>query len=526
MEVSAVCALVGVLVVAVVVALAHLIPAVQHGDAALSKHPGVEHQITPHSPGLGHGIAGGLQPAQGGGGATQPGVPQPGVVVVQLAPADAAGPLASEPLVQISLVGYLVSAEAGVEPGVVQAPADVIVAAQVVEEQKLLGQSAHGVQLAAQQGYIAGGQGVPGGSHGGDVVEHVTLGFFGAPEVGYHLGRLHDHLPQQQHAGADNFAGQSHQPHHSVHHGQVAATGAQLLPDVGHSIQPNDVNAPVGQVQQILSHVVHDHGVCIVQVPLIGVEGGHHHLLAILQPGEVAGGCGGEHLGHRLLIPVGNVPVVVEEVALPVARLPCPGLFGPLVVLAGVVHHKVQAQAGALGSAGISQSLQVLHGAQLGLHRAEVRHGIAAVAAPFGAQQQRHQVQVVHSTLVEVAQLLLHPLEGTAESVGVQHHAYKVLGLKPLWVLLPLGILLVQGLFPAQEHPVQHGHKVLIGLLVVGVDGIVQCPQLLLALVQTALEDTLVCNPSRRDGCSSDVFLHHSRGAASLGSHRVVLLFV
>ena len=205
--------------------------------------------------------------------------------------------------------------------------------------------------------------------------------------------------------------------------GQVAAGGAQFLPDVGHRVQPDDINAPVGQVEQVFRHVVEHHGVGVVQVPLVGVEVGHHHLLAVLQPGEAARRRGGEYLGHRLLELVGNVPVVIEEVAVPVARHTRPGLLGPLVVLAGVVHHKVQAEAHPLRPAGVGQVLQVLHGAQFRLHRAEIRHGVAAVAAALGALQQRHQVQVVDAALLDVGQLLLHTLQGAGKSTRIHHHA-------------------------------------------------------------------------------------------------------
>src|SRR5699024_12714107 len=49
----------------------------------------------------------------------------------------------------------------------------------------------------------------------------------------------------------------------------------------------------------VARHLVEDHRVCVIQVPLIGVKGGHHHLPAVGQPGEVARRGGGEYLRAR-----------------------------------------------------------------------------------------------------------------------------------------------------------------------------------------------------------------------------------
>ena len=361
-------------------------------------------------------------------------------------------------------------------------------AAQVVQEQKVPGQGAHGVHLVAQQGYVPGGQSVPGGGHGGHVVEHVALGLFRGSEVGDHLGRLHDHLAQQQHAGADDLAHHAHHAHQGVDLGEVAAGGAQLLPDVGDRVQTDHINASVGEVQKVFRHVVEDHGVGVVQVPLVGIEVGHDHLLAVIQPGKAAGGSSGEHLGDRLLKFTGNIPVVVEEVALPVARLSGTGLAGPLVVLTGVVHHKVQAQADVLLPAGVGQRLQVLHGPQLGLDPAEVGHGVAAVAAALGALQQGHQVQIVDAALLNVRQFLFHTLQGAGKGVGVEHHAQQIPAAVPVGIVFPALVLQSQGVLALGPAAAEHLDKVVKGGHIAVVELAVEPLELVIAAVQTALE--------------------------------------
>ena len=463
-NVAAVIPALGVLMVGVVVQLTHLVAAVQHGDAALNEHPCVQHQIAGDCALQLEGVllvVCSLHAAQGCGGAAEAGVAKARVVVVQLAPAVAAGPLAGEPVIQVFLVCNLVRAKAAAQPGVIQTPADVIMAAQVVEEQKLPGQSAYGVHLMAQQRNVAGGQCVPGGGHGGHIVEHVALGLFRGAEVGDHLGRLHNHLTQQQNTGADDLTHNAHHANQGVDLRQVAAAGAQLLPDIGNSIQTDHINAPVGEVKQVFRHVVEDHRICIVQVPLVGVEGGHNHLIAVRQPGEAAGSGGGEHLRNGFLKLVGNVPVVVEEIPFPVAGLTGTGFFGPLMILAGMIHYKVQAQAHALGTAGIRQGFQVFHGTQLRLDTAEIRHGIAAVAPTLRAFQQGHQMQVVNAALLQIGQLFLHAFQGAGKSAGIEHHAQQLPLAVPVGIGLAARVLSAQILFPLVPAAAEHAQKVI-----------------------------------------------------------------
>src|SRR5699024_8443573 len=108
-------------------------------------------------------------------------------------------------IVQVLFVRDLLHPEPGQEI-VVKAPADVVVAAQVVLEGAVLGQTGQDVQLTAEQGGVGGGHRVPGGAHGGDIVQHMALWFVGGAKVGGDPGRLHHHFAQQQGAGADALA--------------------------------------------------------------------------------------------------------------------------------------------------------------------------------------------------------------------------------------------------------------------------------------------------------------------------------
>src|SRR5699024_8752787 len=305
----------------------------------LEQHHGVQAQVEPDGGVLGLRGGGHFQAAHAGGGAAEAGIAGGGVVVVQLAPADAALGAPLEEVVQVLLVGHFLHAP-GAQGVVVQAPADVVVAAQVIQKDILFGQAVDAVQLLAQQAGVPGGYRVPGGAHGGHIVQKVALGFVYRAEVGDHLDRLHDHFAQQDDAGADDLADHPHHPHDGVDPGQVAAAGAQFLPDIGHRVDADDVHAAVGEVQKVVHHLVEHAGVGVVQIPLVGVEGGHDPA-AVGQLGEVARRGGGEHLGAGLFVLGGDVVVVEEEVPAHVLAVAGQGPAGPLVVAAGVVHDKV-----------------------------------------------------------------------------------------------------------------------------------------------------------------------------------------
>ena len=125
-------------------------------------------------------------------------------------------------------------------------------------------QSEHLIQLLPQESGVTGGHGVPGGGHGGDVVEHVALGLLHGAEVGHHLARLHDHLAQQQHAGAYDFPNHAHHADDGVHLLEVPAGGAQLLPDVRHRIDADNIDTPVGEVEEIGHHLIEHPGIAVV----------------------------------------------------------------------------------------------------------------------------------------------------------------------------------------------------------------------------------------------------------------------
>ena len=169
----------------------------------------------------------------------------------------------------------------------------------------------------------------------------MAFRLFRGAEVCRQLLGCHDHLALEDDRRADAFQHHAEHPHDGVHLRQIAAGGAQLLPDVGHGVNAEHLYTQISQVQDALGHV-HEHGrVCIIQIPLIIVESSQHPLVHLLAPGKVAG-CGvGEHLRHGLLVLVGDGAVIVAVI---IRLIGCISGFcrhGPTVGAGGVVHDEI-----------------------------------------------------------------------------------------------------------------------------------------------------------------------------------------
>ena len=121
-----------------------------------------------------------------------------------------------------------------------------------------------GIQLGFQQPDVPAGKGTPQVDHGGYVVEHMAFRLFRGAEVGGKLLGSHDHLALEHDRRADAFQHHTEHPHDGVHLRQIAAGGAQLLPDVGHGVNTEHLYAEVGKMQDALGHVHEHRRVCVV----------------------------------------------------------------------------------------------------------------------------------------------------------------------------------------------------------------------------------------------------------------------
>ena len=439
-EVAAVFALDGIIVIVIVVLLADLVTAVEYRDTALYEHEGMQHQIQADGAvqlPVVLLIFRGLDTAEGSCRAAESGIAQTGIIVVELAAAVATEiAQAAQIIVQIFLVGHLFDAEL-FEVLIIQAPADIIMAAQIVQEGILLGQLEYGIHLMAQKTYVLGGDSMPEAGHGRYVVEHVALRLLNSSEIRNDFLGLHNDFTQKQGAGTYDIGRHVHQPDQGVYLRQVTAVGAQFLPDIRSRVQTDNVDAVIAEVEHIRCHIVENSRIRVVQIPLIGIEGRHDDFAGLLAPGEVSGGCGGEDLGYGLLELIGDIPVIIEEVPVLIFLLAGAGAFCPLMIFTGVVHNEINADAHAQVVAFVAQGRQILHGAQLGLDLAEVGNGIAAVASVLGALQQRHQVEIVDAAFLDIVKMLPDALQVAREAVGIHEHAQHLISLIPVRHQLP-----------------------------------------------------------------------------------------
>ena len=241
-----------------------------------------------------------------------------------------------------------------------------------------------GIQLRLQQPGIPAGKGAPQVDHGGHVVEHVAFRFFRGAEVRRQLLGSHDHLALEDDRRADAFQYHAQHPHDGVHLRQIAAGGAQLLPDVGHGVNAEHFHTQIGEVQNALGHVHEHRRVGVVQVPLVVVEGGQHPLVHLLTPCKVAGGGVGEHLRNGLFVLVGDGAVLVEVVIGLKPRVARLCRHRPAVGAGGVVHNKIQTQADAGFPQFTGQVFQILVGAKGRVYGVEILHCIAAIVWGWG----------------------------------------------------------------------------------------------------------------------------------------------
>ena len=384
-----------------------------------------------------------LDAAQAGGGAAAAGVAAGRIVVVQLAHRPAAGDRTLVEVVQELLVAERVDAEPPLLR-LVQTPADVVMAAQVVDEPAVLRQGVQRVDLRLEQTGVAVGERAPQVDHRGDIVQHVAFGVFRGAEVGGELLGGHHHLAFEDHGRADAFEGDAQHADDGVHLRQVAAGGAQLLPDVGHGVDAQHLHAQVRQVQRAGQHGHQHLGVAVVEVPLERVEGGQHPLVHLVAPAEVAGRGVREDLRGGPLVFVGDRAIVVAEVVVLVFGVSGLGLHGPFVGGGGVVHHEVEAQADAGLAQFLGQGGQVGVGAERGVHGVEVLDRVAAVVLRVRHLEQRHQVQVGQVLLLQVGDAVGELAQAAGEQVGVHGHAEHRAALVPVGVGLALLVELLQ----------------------------------------------------------------------------------
>ena len=260
-------------------------------------------------------------------------------------------------------------------------PANVIVAAHVGGPGGVLGNLSHAVKGVGHQPRFTGGNTAPQHHHQLVVIRQLAFYSFGVTgtEIGHKVFRGHNCFSLEHHGGR-RYADEGPQCREQlVHLGLVLAVGAEALPQEGHRVEPHDVNALVGEVEDDAEHRFEHSRVAVVEIPLELIERGPHPGLLLGQPGEVAGLERGEDLSQGFFVLVRLNPVRKQKVEIAILRIPGKGGLRPGVFFGRVVHDQVDAQADAALVQCTGELLEVVHGAESSIDFFVRRNRVAAV---------------------------------------------------------------------------------------------------------------------------------------------------
>ena len=485
-QITAVIALDRVIVIGIIIFLTDLVTAVEDRDAGLREQECVQHHVEldrfPELP-LVLLILGRLDTAEGCGRSAETRITEARIIVVELAAGIASPVSALQVIIDILLVRNLLDPEL-LQELEIKSPADIVVAAQIIQEHELLRQREYIVQRLAKKSDVLGRHRIPGRAHGRRVVEHMAFRLVHCSEIGGQLGGLHNDLAEKQSARADDFRSHAHQSHERVDLRQIAVIRAELLPDIRDSIQTDNIDAVIAEIQHIRRHVIEHDRIAVIEVPLIRIEHRHDRLTDLCAPGEVAGGSRREYLRDRLLKFIGDRPVIIEEISVLILLLARAGTLRPLMILARVVHDKVEADAESLLMAVLREIIEIFHRAELRLDLSEIRDRVTAVAPVLRALEKRHQMNEIRAAFLNIIKVLMHAFQVPGKAVRVNDHAEHIISLIPVRHERSRVVPLLEERISVCIILMQHGYKIIKRLLVIMIELAVQPFHLIIMYLQ------------------------------------------
>ena len=297
-DVTGIWCFIRVILVRIIVHLTNLIPAVKNRNSRLHKHIGMKHHI--HLDCLFHSLfimleSSLLHTTHRSSCSAESCISCNRILIVKNTSAVALSCIALEIIIQVFLMRAFLDSFL-TKSCIIQPPANVIMTAQIIEENVILRKSIYNIQLFLQKTYIPCGNCMPGGSHCGNIVKHMALWFLHRSEIRNHLFRLHNNLSKEKDSRTHDLADKTHHPDNGMHLGKVSAGGVQ------NSINTEDIDSLVCQKQEIVHHLIKYPWVSVIQVPLIRVKGCHYIVSDFRQPGKIARCCCRKNLRHCFLI--------------------------------------------------------------------------------------------------------------------------------------------------------------------------------------------------------------------------------
>ena len=436
-DIAGICSLIRILFIGIIIETSDFIGAVKHRDSGLGKHICVKHQILADTPFQLLVIffkKSSLDPAHGSSSSAETGILSYRVIIIELSAAVASRMLSCKEIIQVTLMRWLIHAPV-FQSGEIKSPADIVMAAEIIQEGVLLRKAVYNVHLFFQKADIAGGNAVPGCSHGGYIVKHMAFRFLYSSEIRNNLLRLHNDLTQKNNTGADDFSDHTHHTDDGMNLFQVTARSSKLFPDIRNRINTDHIHSLVCKEEEVIHHLIENTGIAIVQIPLIRVKSSHDIMTDIRKPGKVSRSSGREHLRYGLFVLVRDLTVVVEEVTAHIFAVTLACLFGPLMILGSVVHNKIHTQVHSVFVAFICKGSQVLHRTKVRADFAEVGYCVTTVGTALRSVQKRHQMQAVHVAFLKIWKLGRNSLDVAGKIVNVEHHAQHILLAEPVRII-------------------------------------------------------------------------------------------
>ena len=251
-------------------------------------------------------------------------------------------------------------------------------------------------------------------------------------EIWYQIAGCHDGFGLVDDGRGGDAGGGTQGLQDVMHLRLVLAIGAHALPHEGHGIQPHDLGALVGKVENDVGDSEENLRIGPVQVPLVFVEGGPDPFLEFGIMGEASWGIIGENFNEAALILLrhrvgGEHPIVF--LVFFVALL---GLFGPRMFFGCVVEYEIDANAHATGPKGRRHLLEIRHGAKARVNRTIIHHRITAVIGTGAGFQAGHEVDVGDAQGFQIFDVIEHALQIACKTVDVENIAHRVFGEEPV----------------------------------------------------------------------------------------------
>ena len=282
---------------------------------------------------------------------------------------------------------------------VVEGPADVVVAADVVDPGAFCGQGEAVAERLAQQAHLPGRQAVPQQGHQQRVVGELT---FLCVDVARDFVGVDDRFGFEEQAGRCDAQHCVEGAHQRMGFGQAFARGAQFFPGEGQRVQPQHLGPKIGQKEHFRGHGAEDLRVAVVEIPLERVERRPDPALQVGAIAEAARVLVRKNFAQGAVVGVRLGAVWKQKIVVAVGFVAGLGCPRPAVFVRGVVEDEVEHQADPMGAQFVGQRTQLLHLAQAWVDRPVVADRIAAVVLVGRSGKKWHQMQVSQTQLLKI----------------------------------------------------------------------------------------------------------------------------